>query len=223
MWFFSREPLLFYFWALFLSPSSVCMALEGLQETYLKEQRVVDGKLFPLVFKPSLVNQTISLESSQHDLASSPLHIFKQNREFIEHKLDEHGVVFFRGFSLHSASHFNSIVDGFGWRNMSYVGSAPRTRILGSIYTASDANPNVSIPFHHEMSQVNSISSCWYLFIYLFENCFKFWFLYVTFELFTFLLIFYYIYIYLFLELLIFLGLLYPWMVVSSNLLINNL
>ena len=144
------------------------MALECLQETYLKEQRLVDGKLFPLVFKPSLENQTISLESSQQELASSPLHVFNQNREFIEHKLDEHGALFFRGFPLHSASDFNSILEGFGWRNMPYVGSAPRTRILGSVYTASDANPNVSIPFHHEMSQVNSISSCWFLFLSLF-------------------------------------------------------
>lgn len=114
---------------------------QGLVESVLPEQRVVDGKVFPFVLSPS---------SPKPDTPT----IFQTNRLFLEQKLHEHGALFFRGFPLRKPSDFHSVVESTGWKTLSYIGSAPRTKIVGSVYTASDADPNIVIPFHHEMAQI---------------------------------------------------------------------
>ncbi|MCO5599306.1 hypothetical protein L7F22_053407 [Adiantum nelumboides] len=80
-------------------------------------------------------------------------------RTFLEQKLKEHGALFLRGFPLHSASDFQSVVDGFGWQTLRYIGSSPRTRVGESVYTANDADPDKLIDFHHEMSTVPDSAS----------------------------------------------------------------
>lgn len=113
----------------------------GFTEIFLPEQLLIDGKLFPRAFSPS----------SPH---LPPAHIFHSNRLFLEQQLLEHGALFLRGFPLQSGQDFNSVVEAIGWDSLSYVGSAPRTKVVGDVYTANDSNPDVSVPFHHEMVQV---------------------------------------------------------------------
>lgn len=119
-------------------------------EAPLAEQRVVDGKPFPLLLSPSS-----PLESTDDALA-----LLRASTCLLEQKLEEHGALFLRGFPLQSPDHFQSCVEALGWRTLPYIGSAPRTQIVGSVYTANDANPDVFIPFHHEMAQIAD-SSAW--------------------------------------------------------------
>ncbi|MCO5564552.1 hypothetical protein L7F22_018216 [Adiantum nelumboides] len=116
----------------------------SLLEARLPEQRLVDGKLFPLLLTPSA-----PLES-----AIDACRLLQTCRAFLEQKLKEHGALFLRSFPLHAASDFHSAVDAIGWQAVPYVGSAPRTRVSESVYTANDAAPDQQIEFHHEMSTV---------------------------------------------------------------------
>lgn len=113
-------------------------------EARLAEQRLVDGKLFPLVLSPSA-----PFKSTDDALA-----LLKAGRVLLEEKLREHGALFLRGFPLQGPAHFHSVVEALGWHTVPYIGSAPRTQVVGSVYTANDANPDVSIGFHHEMAQI---------------------------------------------------------------------
>lgn len=41
---------------------------------------------------------------------------------------------------------------------MEYVGgAAPRTHVVGDVFTANEAPPDKLIPFHHEMAQVGVV------------------------------------------------------------------
>ncbi|KAI5072474.1 hypothetical protein GOP47_0012580 [Adiantum capillus-veneris] len=118
-------------------------------EACLSEQRIVDGKAFPLVLTP-----TSSLES-----AIDACKLFHTCRDFLEQKLKEHGALFLRGFPLCSGVDFHAAVEALGWHTLPYIGSAIRTQVVGPVYTANDSDPDVVVNFHHEMAQVEDESS----------------------------------------------------------------
>ncbi|KAI5072507.1 hypothetical protein GOP47_0012613 [Adiantum capillus-veneris] len=120
-----------------------------LAEARLPEQRKVDGKLFPLVLTPPSPSESV-IDACE---------LLHTCRAFLEQKLKEHGALLLRGFPLRNGSDFHSAVESLGWQTRSYIGSAPRSHVVGSVYTANDADPDKFINFHHEMSQIADVAT----------------------------------------------------------------
>ncbi|CAD6246669.1 unnamed protein product [Miscanthus lutarioriparius] len=56
-------------------------------------------------------------------------------------------------FPARTAADFDRAVDAFGYEELPYVVAAPRTNVVGRVFTANESPPDQSIPFHHEMAQ----------------------------------------------------------------------
>ncbi|XVF86708.1 hypothetical protein PTKIN_Ptkin18bG0063600 [Pterospermum kingtungense] len=98
--------------------------------------------------------------------ASSPpsLPVFakaiKSQKPFLDSLLLKSGAVVFRGFAVETAKEFNDVVEAFGFEELPYVGgAAPRTNVVGRVFTANESPPDQKIPFHHEMAQVPEFPS----------------------------------------------------------------
>ncbi|HVH44711.1 MAG TPA: TauD/TfdA family dioxygenase [Labilithrix sp.] len=77
---------------------------------------------------------------------------FAEHRQEIRDALDRFGVVFFRGFA-DSSHRFESMIDTIAGEPLSYVGGVtPRSSVHGTVFTATDAPPDLKIVQHHEMS-----------------------------------------------------------------------
>ncbi|CAJ1955320.1 unnamed protein product [Sphenostylis stenocarpa] len=116
-------------------------------EIQVPGQKFVKGVPFPAVVSPS---------ASAVPLTDS----VKTNEPFLQSLLLRSGAVLFRDFSLSTASHFNDVVEAFGYDELPYVGgAAPRTNVVGRVFTANESPPDQKIPFHHEMAQVPEFPS----------------------------------------------------------------
>ncbi|KAH6758848.1 2-oxoglutarate and oxygenase superfamily protein [Perilla frutescens var. frutescens] len=111
-------------------------------ETKIPHQRDYGGVVFPAVLSPAA---TVSLTAA-----------VKEQKPLLNSLLHKHGAILFRGFdSLATASDFNDLVEAFGYEELPYVGgAAPRTSVVGRVFTANESPPDQKIPFHHEMAQV---------------------------------------------------------------------
>lgn len=112
-------------------------------------QKMYGGVPFPAVLSPP---------------AASPVALpvaVKENKTWLESVLHKHGAILFRGFdSSSTASDFNDVVDAFGYEELQYVGgAAPRSKVVGRVFTANESPPHREIPFHHEMAHVSSFTS----------------------------------------------------------------
>ena len=77
---------------------------------------------------------------------------FAEHREPLRAALAAHGAVFFRGFSGDSRR-FEAVIDVLAGDPLTYVGGVtPRSSVHGTVYTATDAPPDLAIVQHHEMS-----------------------------------------------------------------------
>ncbi|GFP83881.1 clavaminate synthase-like protein at3g21360 [Phtheirospermum japonicum] len=74
----------------------------------------------------------------------------------LESLLHRHGAILFHGLdhSLSTASDFNDFVEAFGYKELPYSGRAPRTNVVGRVYTANESPPDQNITFHHEMAHL---------------------------------------------------------------------
>ncbi|KAK8469764.1 hypothetical protein PHAVU_005G166000 [Phaseolus vulgaris] len=116
-------------------------------EIHVPGQKFVNGVPFPAV---------VSASASAIALTDS----VKANKPFLQSLLLQSGAVLFRGFPLSTASHFNDVVEAFGYDELPYVGgAAPRTNVVGRVFTANESPPDQKIPFHHEMAQVPEFPS----------------------------------------------------------------
>ena len=117
-------------------------------QTPIPQQKPYNGVRFPAVLSPSpAVPFTLSALTKT----------IEAQRPYLEALLRESGAVLFRGFPLNSASDFNDVVEAFGFEELPYVGGiAPRTNVVGRVFTANESPPDRKIPFHHEMAQVYS-------------------------------------------------------------------
>jgi alpha-ketoglutarate-dependent taurine dioxygenase len=122
-------------------------------EITIPHQKTYDQNLlFPTVLSPKnnvkLINRDDVVEA------------IKAQKPWLESLLHNSGAVLFRGFPIATASEFNDVVEGFGFEELPYVGgAAPRTNIVGRVFTANEAPPDQKIPFHHEMAQVPTFPS----------------------------------------------------------------
>ncbi|KAL0415176.1 UNVERIFIED_CONTAM: Clavaminate synthase-like protein [Sesamum latifolium] len=116
-------------------------------ETKIPHQRNYGGVVFPAVLSPAAV------QSRNPSVLTAAV---KEQKPWLDSLLHTHGAILFRGFdSLATASDFNDVVEAFGYEELPYVGgAAPRTNVVGRVFTANESPPDQKIPFHHEMAQV---------------------------------------------------------------------
>ncbi|KAI7734334.1 hypothetical protein M8C21_017039 [Ambrosia artemisiifolia] len=115
---------------------------------HLKKYTNTDGTtiVFPTVLIP---NRNFG---DHHNLKDA----IRDHKPWLESVLHKNGAILFRGFSsVSSASDFNDVVEAFGFDELPYVGgAAPRTNVVGRVFTSNESPPDQKIPFHHEMAQV---------------------------------------------------------------------
>ncbi|KAJ8510206.1 hypothetical protein OPV22_000640 [Ensete ventricosum] len=115
-------------------------------ETRIPEQKAVGGVLFPAVLSPS--------PTADLDLGSFAAAVASQSPR-LESLLRSSGALLLRGFPVQDAADFDRVVAAFGYDELPYVGgAAPRTNVVGRVFTANESPPDQKIPFHHEMAQV---------------------------------------------------------------------
>ncbi|KAG6665211.1 hypothetical protein I3843_02G123600 [Carya illinoinensis] len=124
---------------------------ETFVETQIPQQKFYGGVQFPSVLSPNPRNPLPLPLSAQAVRNEKPL---------LDSLLRNSGALLFRGFPVKTASDFNEFVEAFGFEELPYVGgAAPRTNIVGRVFTANESPPDQKIPFHHEMAQVPEFPS----------------------------------------------------------------
>ena len=129
-----------------------------MEQVTIEEQRLVDGKKFPLVFSPS------TSENSFQKIVSS-------RRDEVYDLLRSHKGILFRGFDLTDGTDFHNAVTALQLNPMDYIGGAAvRTQITPLVFTANESPASEKIPFHHEMSQVKSNENFDFLSVCIFTS-----------------------------------------------------
>ncbi|PHT47057.1 Clavaminate synthase-like protein [Capsicum baccatum] len=118
-----------------------------LTQVGIPQQKHYNGVPFPAVLSPN--------PNVVHTTKSQLPQIITQQKPWIASVLHQSGAILFRGFAVNSASDFNDVVEAFGYEELPYVGgAAPRTNVVGRVFTSNESPPDQKIPFHHEMAQV---------------------------------------------------------------------
>lgn len=126
-------------------------------ETRIPEQKVFEGRAFPLVLEPPR-----GWAGARPEACAAH---FARTRSDLETRLMQHGAILFRRFPFRNARDFDAFVQGIGWPSFPYVGgAAPRLHVVGDVFTTNEAPPDQPIPFHHEMAQVPSFPGKLYFF-----------------------------------------------------------
>ncbi|XP_058180884.1 clavaminate synthase-like protein At3g21360 [Rhododendron vialii] len=127
-------------------------------ETFFSEITIPHQKthdqnlLFPAVLSPKNYVKVLNRD----DVVEA----IRAQKPWLESLLHKSGAVLFRGFPVTTAPEFNDVVEAFGFEELPYVGgAAPRTNVVGRVFTANEAPPDQKIPFHHEMAQVPTFPS----------------------------------------------------------------
>lgn len=116
-------------------------------EIQIPQQKLYNGIQFPSVLSPSSTAPPSSLSVLTKTIQTQKL--------YLQSLLHESGALLLRGFPVSTASDFNDVVEAFGFEEFPYVGgAAPRTNVVGRVFTANESPPDQKIPFHHEMAQV---------------------------------------------------------------------
>ncbi|CAK8535865.1 unnamed protein product [Lathyrus sativus] len=126
---------------------------EPFQEIQIPEQKLLpNGIRFPAVVSPST--------TSSPTLPLNVTHSIKTHKPYLESLLLQSGALIIRGLPLQTASHFNDVVEAFDYDELPYIGgAAPRTNVIGRVFTANESPPDQMIHFHHEMAQVPQFPS----------------------------------------------------------------
>lgn len=126
---------------------------ESFIQVRIPQQKSYDELLFPAVLSP---NPTSAVS---RDLFSF-LQSIRAEKLYFQKLLHSSGAILLRGFPVGTASAFNDVVESFGFEELPYVGgAAPRTNVVGRVFTANESPPDQKIPFHHEMAQVPEFPS----------------------------------------------------------------
>jgi Condensation domain/Taurine catabolism dioxygenase TauD, TfdA family len=79
----------------------------------------------------------------------------RNNREFVNAKLVEHGAILFRGFQLESATDFERVAAGICSDLYGEYGDLPRAGVAGKIYQSTPYPAEKMILFHNESSHMS--------------------------------------------------------------------
>ena len=80
----------------------------------------------------------------------------KENKIFIELKLEEHGAIIFKDLPVKTAEDFDQFVSFFNYETFTYeesLSNAVRINKTDKVFTANEAPREVEIFLHHEMAQ----------------------------------------------------------------------
>ncbi|KAI4324764.1 hypothetical protein MLD38_030221 [Melastoma candidum] len=128
------------------------MSEKGGEGIFLETRPPYQKQHYPIPF-PSVVSPNTAAVGGL-DLAAFLAGI-RDRKPYLESLLHESGALLLRGFPVASASDFNDVVEAFGYPELPYVGgAAPRSNVVGRVFTANESPPDQKIPFHHEMAQV---------------------------------------------------------------------
>ena len=120
-----------------LKPKTVSLSRAQLIRTDFLEP----GATLPLVVQPN--NGDIDLTGW-----------VKNNREFIDTNLLQHGGILFRGFDVDSIKSFDEFTKAIDPVQLEYMDQhTPRTRLDGKIYTSTEYPAEHVVPFHSENSK----------------------------------------------------------------------
>jgi alpha-ketoglutarate-dependent taurine dioxygenase len=126
--------------------------MSDLREIHIEEQKTFNNLSFPLVLSPN--EEIKSIEETIKYIENDT------NKKYILDKLLQHGAILFRGFPVVDAKDFNEFSLAFGWEDLPYIGgAAPRSNVIGVVFTSNESPPDQPIPFHHEMAQVPKFPS----------------------------------------------------------------
>ena len=80
----------------------------------------------------------------------------KNSNAFMHHNLLKYGGILLRNFPIQSAEDFKKTIENIHTGNcIDYIGGdSPRKKVLGNIYTSTEAPPSVKIPLHNELSYI---------------------------------------------------------------------
>lgn len=132
---------------------------DQVKEVRIPEQKEFDQQVFPLVLTPDPDSR------KQIETAQDAFDWLDGQRAFISQQLLKYGAILFRGFPLKDAQDFDGFVTAYRVEPLPYVGgAAPRTQITSKVFTANEAPPDKTIPFHHEMAQVPTSPSILFFF-----------------------------------------------------------
>ncbi|GJN32178.1 hypothetical protein PR202_gb20662 [Eleusine coracana subsp. coracana] len=124
------------------------------QDGTVPQQRVVEGVAFPAVLVPS------APAAGDGGLDEFLAAVRAERESRLEPLVRAAGALLLRGFPVRTAPDFDRTVDAFGYEELPYVGgAAPRTNVVGRVFTANESPPDQKIPFHHEMAQVPTFPS----------------------------------------------------------------
>lgn len=108
-----------------------------------------ENRFFPKVLLPA--HQCVTSHDRKGGIADVTETI-RNNRDWIQHQLTDHGALLFRGFPVRLTADFSSFVKAFGWEEQRYKGFAPREKVEDCVYTANETPLHEQIGFHHEMA-----------------------------------------------------------------------
>lgn len=101
--------------------------MNKLKPISIPEERIFDGRAFPLTVGPSDDIKSLS----------DAIEFVKANTDSIQTELKAHGAILFRDFPIQSAQGFNEFVLAFGWKDLPYIGGAAvRSNVCGVVFTA---------------------------------------------------------------------------------------
>ena len=109
----------------------------------VRESLLQSDQPLPLIIEPA---------AEQVDLADWA----RNNREFIETKLAQHGGILFRGFNLKNASDFEPVASSICGELYSEYGDLPREDVAGKVYTSTPYPEDKRILYHCESSHMSS-------------------------------------------------------------------
>ncbi|KAK3219997.1 hypothetical protein Dsin_013967 [Dipteronia sinensis] len=116
-------------------------------ETQDPQQKYYNSIPFPSILSPNPT--TTAVQCSVPHLIET----IKTQKPFLDSLLHKTGAVIFRGFDVKTPEDFNDVVEAFGYEELSYVGgTAPRSKVVGRVFTANELPPDQHIGFHHEMA-----------------------------------------------------------------------
>ena len=109
----------------------------------VRESQMNADQALPLIMEPA---------ADQVDLADYA----RNNRDYLEQKLHQHGGILFRGFNLTTPQDFENVAAGIYHQIYSEYGDLPREGVAGKIYTSTPYPEDKSILYHNEGSHMNT-------------------------------------------------------------------
>lgn len=119
-------------------------AISFSQECLVKFTLLNSGQALPLVVEPDFRHVDL-------------MGWVRNNLEFLENKLLEHGGILFRGFGLSTQEHFEQFLQAVSTTLMHYMeGATPRTELGDRVYTSTEFPPDRTISIHNELCYVTT-------------------------------------------------------------------